>query len=61
VRLPLGKTTYWVLGPEGGPKVGLTKYALHFVILFLTKIVLIHGISTPSIIWKNIGPYLAEH
>jgi len=44
VRLPLGKTTYWLLGPEDG-----------------VKIALIHGISTPSLIWKNVAPYLAEH
>ncbi|KAI9063016.1 alpha/beta-hydrolase [Trametes sanguinea] len=25
------------------------------------KVVLIHGISTPSITWTKIGPYLAEH
>ncbi|KAF8588115.1 alpha/beta-hydrolase [Ramaria rubella] len=43
VRLPLGKTTYWILGPEDGPKV-----------------VLIHGISIPSLLWKYIGPFLAE-
>ncbi|KAI0669949.1 alpha/beta-hydrolase [Trametes maxima] len=26
-----------------------------------TKVVLIHGISTPGITWKEIAPYLAEH
>ncbi|EMD41823.1 hypothetical protein CERSUDRAFT_110386 [Gelatoporia subvermispora B] len=26
-----------------------------------TRVVLIHGISTPSITWKFIAPYLAEH
>ncbi|OBZ79344.1 Dihydrolipoyllysine-residue acetyltransferase component of acetoin cleaving system [Grifola frondosa] len=26
-----------------------------------TRVVLIHGISTPSIVWKAIAPYLAAH
>ncbi|EIW64718.1 alpha/beta-hydrolase [Trametes versicolor FP-101664 SS1] len=26
-----------------------------------TKVVLIHGISTPGVTWKEIAPYLAEH
>lgn len=44
VRLPLGTTTYWLLGPESGPKVAL-----------------VHGISTPSLIWKHLAPWLADH
>ncbi|KIJ53182.1 hypothetical protein M422DRAFT_64720 [Sphaerobolus stellatus SS14] len=44
VHFPLGKTTYWILGPEDG-----------------TKVVLVHGISTPSLIWRNVGPYLAKN
>ncbi|KIJ24858.1 hypothetical protein M422DRAFT_38981, partial [Sphaerobolus stellatus SS14] len=43
VLFPLGKTTYWLLGPEDG-----------------TKVVLVHGISIPCIIWRNVAPYLAE-
>ncbi|KIJ25926.1 hypothetical protein M422DRAFT_785375, partial [Sphaerobolus stellatus SS14] len=44
VLFPQAKTTYWLLGPEGG-----------------IKVVLIHGISTPCVIWRNVAPYLAEH
>ncbi|KAI0796459.1 alpha/beta-hydrolase [Irpex lacteus] len=42
VQLPLGRTRYWLLGPEDGE-----------------KIVLIHGLSVPSIIWKDVAPALA--
>ncbi|KAF8487791.1 alpha/beta-hydrolase [Gautieria morchelliformis] len=44
VRLPLGRTTYWLFGPEHGPKV-----------------VLVHGISSPSLVWAYIAPFLAEN
>ncbi|KAI0083372.1 Alpha/Beta hydrolase protein [Irpex rosettiformis] len=43
VQLPLGRTRYWVVGPEDGE-----------------KLVLIHGLSVPSIIWKDVAPSLAR-
>lgn len=43
VSFPLGRTRYWLLGPEDG-----------------IKVVLIHGLSVPSLIWKEVAPRLAE-
>ncbi|KAK7045078.1 Alpha/Beta hydrolase protein [Favolaschia claudopus] len=41
VDLPMGRTRYWLVGPENG-----------------RKIVLIHGLSVPSLIWQPLIPPL---
>ncbi|KAF5385411.1 hypothetical protein D9757_005387 [Collybiopsis confluens] len=43
VNLPYGKTRYWLMGPPESDK----------------KIVLIHGLSVPAMIWKEVAPSLA--
>ncbi|KAF7984731.1 hypothetical protein HWV62_11666 [Athelia sp. TMB] len=44
VTLPQGKTRYWIMGPENSGQ----------------KIVLIHGLSIPSMVYKNVAPALAS-
>ncbi|KAJ7600725.1 Alpha/Beta hydrolase protein [Mycena floridula] len=44
VTLPYGRVRYWLMGPEKSTK----------------KIVLIHGLSIPAMIWKDIAPELAK-
>ncbi|KAJ6457965.1 Alpha/Beta hydrolase protein [Mycena sanguinolenta] len=41
VDLPMGRTRYWLVGPEKGK-----------------KIVLIHGLSVPALIWRPLVPPL---
>jgi pimeloyl-ACP methyl ester carboxylesterase len=43
VSLPFGKTRYWLMGPPESDN----------------KIILIHGLSIPSLIWRDIAPSLA--
>ncbi|RPD62992.1 alpha/beta-hydrolase [Lentinus tigrinus ALCF2SS1-6] len=46
-----GRVRYWIIGPEDGMKACFSPD--------LASVVLIHGVSTPSVSWKAIGPYLA--
>ncbi|KAI9452914.1 Alpha/Beta hydrolase protein [Boletus coccyginus] len=43
VLLPHGRTRYWLIGPNHGPRV-----------------VLVHGLSIPAIVWKVVAPVLAS-
>ncbi|KIJ36023.1 benzoquinone reductase [Sphaerobolus stellatus SS14] len=56
----IGKTTYWLLGPEDGIKI-LPNSTDQEVTHLSYQVVLIHGISTPCVIWRNVAPYWAEH
>ena len=63
VELPYGRVRYWLTGPAKGQKVRrscigrLTGQTVDCSRLL--QIVLIHGLSVPSIIWKDIAPELA--
>ncbi|KAF8334855.1 Alpha/Beta hydrolase protein [Amanita rubescens] len=62
--LPFGKVRYWLLGPEKGQKV-----RLHYVpvtalprdLTRRTQVILIHGLSIPAIIWRDVAPTLAAN
>ena len=55
---------YWLLGPEKGQKV-----RLHYVpvtalprdLTRRTQVILIHGLSIPAIIWRDVAPTLAAN
>lgn len=52
---------YWLIGPQDGPKVGiLPRYQLHHLNRRM-KVILVHGLSIPSIVWKDVAPVLASH
>lgn len=64
VQFPHGRVRYWLIGPENGKKVclqALIRAAAAIVDLGLAsqQVVLIHGLSIPAIVWKDIAPRLA--
>ncbi|KAG6887168.1 hypothetical protein C0995_000748 [Termitomyces sp. Mi166 len=54
VALPYGRVRYWLLGPENGQKVCV------IVTRSAVKVVLIHGLSIPAMIWRDVAPGLAS-
>jgi len=58
---PYGRTRYWLLGPENGKKVCLQALILHDSFERTLQIVLIHGLSIPAIVWKDVAPHLAAN
>jgi hypothetical protein len=52
---------YWLLGPEAGEKVANHLFPIFlFCVTHRAQIVLIHGLSIPSLIWKDVAPTLAS-
>lgn len=62
VQLPLGRTRYWILGPrDAREQVCLPPPPLlRLLMRTLLQLVLIHGLSVPSIIWTDVAPALAQ-
>jgi pimeloyl-ACP methyl ester carboxylesterase len=52
---------YWLLGPEKGKKVDRESLITLTSTQCLLKIVLINGLSIPTIIWKEVAPRLASN
>jgi pimeloyl-ACP methyl ester carboxylesterase len=56
------QTRYWLIGPEKGKKVRSFPPTPSSLLQPPPKqIVLIHGLSIPSIIYKDVAPTLAAH
>jgi hypothetical protein len=63
VDLPHGRTRYWIVGPETGQKVSCDCHAICSIATRLTavQVILICGLSVPSIIWHHVGQILAKN
>lgn len=55
----LYQTRYWLLGPENGKKVtpSPSPFPPHSS---PSQIVLIHGLSIPSLVYKDVAPHLSK-
>ena len=49
-----------MLGPEAGKKVTSHVFATSVCLILRDQVVLIHGLSIPSLIWKDVAPTLAS-
>ncbi|KAJ3488514.1 hypothetical protein NLI96_g2794 [Meripilus lineatus] len=61
VTFPCGRVRYWLLGPPDGEKVRQhvsIAHAFPDTTYDVLQVVLIHGLSVPSIIWQDIAPQL---
>lgn len=61
VTFPHGRVRYWLLGPEDGTRVSVFYLPLQICLRALCQIVLIHGLSVPAIIWRDVAPQLASN
>ncbi|OBZ70488.1 hypothetical protein A0H81_09745 [Grifola frondosa] len=62
VRFPYGTVRYWLIGPESGRRVRMHPFYLRMPIrraFSCLQVVLIHGLSVPAIIWRDVAPQLA--
>ena len=65
VGFPYGKVRYWLFGPEDGIKVRSPASICTLMNWNIDRsgaqVVLIHGLSVPSLVWKDIAPQLADN
>lgn len=62
IKLPFGETKYWIVGPENGKKVmNVMGSSTRETADNLLKVVLIHGLSIPSVIWHDVAKILAKN
>ena len=63
---PFGRVRYWMLGPEDGIKVRVHRSRSRLcprteqMTSMRAQLVLIHGLSVPSMIWQDVAPELAS-